>query len=297
MFTKKRMNHALKKAKHLEIDNNTKIIFFSDIHRGDNSLADEFAKNQTIYYHAMQYYYDHGYTYIELGDGDELWEYKHFKVIRYAHSDVFMLLKQFHDEERLYMVFGNHNIRYATKRHVKHDLERFFDEYHENVNLLFHDIEVHESILLKHKDTKQEIFCVHGHQGDFWNDQLWILNMTLMRYFWRLTHAIGFNNPASPAKNAHNRHKVEKSIGKWIQETKQITIVGHTHRPKFPKDGELPYFNDGCCVRPRNITGLEIVNGEIMMVEWRVIPKDGGALHIDRKIIRGPRKLTDFAMK
>lgn len=54
---------------------------FSDCHRGDGSFADDFANNRNIYMHALNQYYKNDFQYIELGDGDELWENLFFKDI------------------------------------------------------------------------------------------------------------------------------------------------------------------------------------------------------------------------
>jgi len=56
MFSDKRLNQAYQNAKVLEFDDTSRLIFFSDCHRGDNSLSDEFARNQAIYQYAMAYY-------------------------------------------------------------------------------------------------------------------------------------------------------------------------------------------------------------------------------------------------
>ena len=97
MFTDKRLTSAYKTALIKEFDDNSKFIFFSDMHRGDDSVSDEFARNQNVLLHALDYYYKNGYTYVEVGDGDELWEYIDFKTIRFAHSDIFIVLKKFFD--------------------------------------------------------------------------------------------------------------------------------------------------------------------------------------------------------
>jgi len=110
MFSDKRLNQAYQNAKVLEFDDTSRLIFFSDCHRGDNSLSDEFARNQAIYQYAMAYYYFNGYIYVEAGDGDELWEYTHFEHIRTAHSDIFRTLQHFHEEDRMIMLYGNHNM-------------------------------------------------------------------------------------------------------------------------------------------------------------------------------------------
>lgn len=297
MFTLKRLMEAYDNAKHISVNAQSKYIFFSDVHRGDNSLADEFAHNQNVYYHALKYYLAEGYTYIEVGDGDELWEHSKFSVIRYAHSDVFMLLRDFFDQNRFIMLYGNHNMAFKNPKHIQKHLFSFYDEYEEFFDELFPGIHVEEAVVLEHENFPLEIFVVHGHQGDFINDQIWPIMKTLNRYFWRYFHIVGFQNPASPAKNAHKRHKIEINYSKFIETYDKMLIVGHTHRPKFPKPDELPYFNTGCCIHPRNITGLEIVDDQIALIEWRIVPDDTGTLKIIRRVIRGPRPLSDFSRK
>ena len=74
------------------MDDESKFIFFSDCHRGDGSFTDDFAQNQNIYYYAMEYYYKNGYTYVEIGDGDELllnWDYN--DIIQ-NYSRIFLLM-------------------------------------------------------------------------------------------------------------------------------------------------------------------------------------------------------------
>lgn len=294
MRTIPKLNDVYKKAKRIKFNDRSKFIFFSDIHRGDNSLADEFAHNQNIYYYALNHYLEEGYTYIELGDGDEMWEHSHFKHLVNAHSDVYLLLKEFYDDDRFIMLYGNHNMIFKHDFFVKRELYKFFDEYEEEKRPLYPGIEVEEAVILEHEDTGGEILLTHGHQGDFINDQIWFLTMLISRYFWRLLHIIGFQNPASPAKNRHKRHKIEKNYSKWIREHEVMMIIGHTHRPKFPKDGEESYFNPGCCVHPRNITGIEIENGMITLVDWRIRPDENGVLSISKRCIKGPNKLKKY---
>lgn len=294
MLTEKRLNEALKRAKIFDFDKNDKYIFFSDVHRGDNSMSDEFARNQSIYLHAMNYYYCNGYRYVEIGDGEELWEHAKFMHIRRAHSDVYELLRRFFLDNRLTLIYGNHNIFMKNPHYVKNNLYYYYDEYLEKNNDLFPGIKVYESIILKYKETGQEVFVVHGHQGDLINDQLWRVSMLMLRYFWRYMHIIGFRNPASPAKNVFKVHKIEKNFNKWNISKKILMICGHTHRPKFPGKEDLPYINTGCCVHPRGITGVEIVNGQVMMVNWRVKPNEEGMLYINRKVIRGPLPIDYF---
>ena len=74
MSSKSRLDRAYKNAKVVPFDDSSKFILFSDCHRGDNSFADDFANNRNIYFHALKHYYAEGFSYAEIGDGDELWE-------------------------------------------------------------------------------------------------------------------------------------------------------------------------------------------------------------------------------
>lgn len=297
MNTDKRLTLAYLNAKLEYFDENSKYIFFSDIHRGDDSVSDEFTRNQNIYLHALNYYYHRGYSYVEVGDGDELWEYPTFKHIRLAHKDVFLVLKKFFDAKRLTILYGNHNIYLKSKIYVRDNYFTFYDEYNQERVKLFHGLLPHEALVLKHKKTGQEILIVHGHQGDFMNDQIWFINMLLLRYFWRFMHVVGFENPSSPARNLYRRHKVEKAYNKWISKHKRMLICGHTHRPKFPKTGDLPYFNTGCCIHTRGITGIEILHGKILMVDWRITADEYGVMRIERFVVRGPEPIDKYDCK
>lgn len=294
MKTNNRLTQAYENAKIINFDKSSKYIFFSDIHRGDDSISDEFTRNQNVFLHALNYYYREGYTYVEVGDGDELWEYKEFKHIRLAHTDVFIVMKKFFDAGRLIVLYGNHNIYLKSKCFVKDNYYNFYDEYNQEHVDLFKNIEIQEAIVLKNKNTHQEIFVVHGHQGDFINDQAWHLSMLLLRYFWRFMHIVGFENPASPARNLYKRHKVERAYNKWIEKHKIMLICGHTHRQKFPRVDDLPYFNTGCCIRTRGLSGIEIIDGNILMVDWRVYADEDGILRMLRTVVRGPEPIENY---
>lgn len=294
MFTDHRLSEAYKHARLEYFDKDSKYIFFSDIHRGDDSASDVFARNQTVFLAALNYYYERGYTYVEVGDGDDLWEYNKYRHIRLAHSDVFEVMKKFYTDDRFIMLYGNHNIFLKSKLYVKNNLYYYYDEYTQDIHDLFRGIRPQESLVLKHKHTGQEILVLHGHQGDLMNDQLWYLNMTLVRYFWRFMHLVGFQNPSSPARNHFKRHRVEKKYKKWIARHRKMLICGHTHRPKFPKLTELPYVNTGCCIHSRGFQGIEIVNDQIKMVDWRVRANVKDKLEVVRSIMRGPIPIKRF---
>ncbi len=294
MFTSRRLTEVLESAKEVSFNDSSKFILFSDCHRGDGSRADDFAHNQNLFFHALNHYYKEGFTYIEIGDGDELWENPRLADIIRAYSNIFCLMAEFHREERLYLIWGNHDA--ARKRPI--NVLRSFDEYYDkdiqSHKLLFEGLESHEGLVLRHSESEAKIFLVHGHQGDLINDQLWRLGRFFVRHVWRHLQLLGVRDPTSPAKNFKKRRRVEQKLIQWVKARGQMLIAGHTHRPAFPDQGEPPYFNDGSCVHPRCITGIEIQNNHILLVKWWVKPDDEGALHVTREVLAGPKNLRSY---
>ncbi|MCT4564787.1 MAG: metallophosphoesterase family protein [Maledivibacter sp.] len=295
MSTFKRLTQVFNSSKEIPFDESSKLVLISDCHRGDNSWADNFAHNQNVMFTALNYYYNAGFTYIELGDGDELWENRRFTEIRKSHSHIFDILKKFHANNRLHMIYGNHDMVKKNKSYVKKNLYHYYDEREKRIEPLFKNIEIHEGLVLRYKDTENKIFVVHGHQGDLLNDYLWWLTRFLVRYVWRpLELYLGYKDPTSPAKNFKKKKDTEKKILEWVKENNQMIIAGHTHRPMFPKFNNNLYFNDGSCVHPRCITGIEIEDGKIALVKWNIKANAKGILYVGREIISGPRKLDYY---
>lgn len=298
MSSKSRLDRAYNKAFVVPFNNDSKFVLFSDCHRGDNSFADDFANNRNIYFHALKHYYEKGFVYCELGDGDELWENLFFKSIFEAHTHIYLLLKKFHKEQRLHMLWGNHDMVYKNPNFVKKVLSTYFDEKTGKVVELFKDIKYHEGVILKHTDTGQELFLTHGHQADWWNYTFWKWSRFLVRILWKPLNVMGIADPTSPAKNYKELIKVERRIKSWIANNNHLlTIVGHTHRPRFPKPGDIPFFNDGSCVHPRSITGIEIENSAISLIKWQIDTKDDGTLQIVKFVLEGPEKLILYQAK
>lgn len=291
VFESKRLTKVFKSALEIPFDDTSKFILFSDVHRGVNDWADDFSQNQNLLFWALTHYYNDGFTYIEGGDGDELWENKKFADIHEAQSHIFWLLQKFYRQNRFYIMWGNHDIERKNPKVVGKSLYRYFDRRTLKEEPLFEGIAVHEGIVLRHTETGAKIFLVHGHQGGIMVDRLWRLDRFLQRHFWKHLQLLGVNDPTRAATNVKTRVKVEKKIIEWVRANNQMLISGHTHHPIFPGEGEPPYYNIGSCVHPRCITGIEIRNGEIILIKWSVTCNDEGVLHVSRDVLAGPRKL------
>ncbi len=294
MNSLKRISNIFESAEEISFDNSSKIILMSDVHRGDGSWADNFAPNKNIYYTALTHYYNENYTYIEIGDGDELWQNRKLCEIVSIHSDVFGLLSKFYKQDRFYLIFGNHDMVYQDEDFVREHLFKYFDEDEKMYIHLCKNIKSHEGLVLKHSVTGQKVLLMHGHQVDFLDYDLWKLARFLVRYLWTPLEALGLKDPTRAAKNYSKKEAVDKELLKWVAKEKTMLICGHTHRPMFPEVGELPYFNDGSCVHPRGITGIEISGGKITLIKWSVKVKADGTLFIGKDVLAGPQQLTDY---
>ena len=270
MSKMKRLSAAYKKAHRLNISNSSRIIFFSDCHRGDKSSADDFAHNENIYLYALRQYFKEGYTYIELGDGDELWENKDFEIIYENHRQVYDLIRQFAAKNRFNMIHGNHDYEWTRK-----------DKQEQFSRLLSFQISVHESILLVYNG--REIFCVHGHQVDGASSRLWKVSRFFVRYVWKRLQKIGVNDMTSPAQNNYKRDKIEKKLQEWGRVNDIFILAGHTHKPRFIEKKEDRYLNTGSCVHPYCISGIEISQGFLFPVKWHIVADEHGILRIKKQ--------------
>ena len=275
-------------------DDSSKIVIMSDCHRGDGSWGDNFSNNQNLYFAALNFYYDKEFTYIELGDGDELWENRNLEQIIAIHSNVFWLLSKFYHEDRLYMLYGNHDMVKKKSDYVAYKCNTFYDESIKKCVPLLPNIKFHEGLILKNTETGNKIFLTHGHQVDFLNYNLWKLARFLVRYLWRPLELVGFRDPTSASKNYEKKNVIEKHLANWAEKEKQMIIAGHTHRPVFPRLGEPLYFNDGSCIHPRCITAMEIQDGEISLVKWCLMTRKDQSLYVGREILAGPVKLQNY---
>ncbi|MCL2817159.1 MAG: metallophosphoesterase [Clostridiales bacterium] len=289
-----RISKVRKTACHVPFDDSSKLILMSDCHRGDGNWEDTFAHNQTLYYSALSHYYAENYTYIELGDGDDLWKNKSLLDITRAHNNVFELLNKFHEKGRIHLIYGNHDIVKGNDKWLKKNFFTYINKQEDKKARLLKGAKIHNGIILKHTVTGDEILLLHGHQADFINNNLWKLSRFLVRYLWRPLEQLGVHDPTLAAMNYSKRDLIERKLIAWVQANKQMLIAGHTHRPVFPDAGRPPYFNDGCCVHPYSITGIEIANGEISLVKWSVKTRPDGVLLTGKDMIAGPNKLTGY---
>ncbi len=294
MSINKRLNRVLSSSPRIPFDDYSRFIIMSDCHRGDGDFSDNFSTNQNLFFAALQYYYEKDFTYIELGDGDELWENRKIDVIINTYNDIFWLMSQFYRKNRLYMIYGNHDMIKKDPKYSRTKCSSFFCDSTNSTIPLFPGIKITEGLILDYQKTPYEIFLTHGHQADIINDTFWKLSRFLVRYLWRPLELIGIRDPFSAAKNSERKTQIEKNLSDWSARNHQTIITGHTHRPVFPKPGGVLYFNDGSCVHPRHITGIEIMNGSLSLVRWALMIRPDQSLYVGREVLEGPVKIEEY---
>lgn len=290
----KKLNDIFNKSNKLVISNSTKIVIMSDLHRGKKDIYDNFSKNETLFLYALDYYYKKGYIYIELGDGDDLWEVKKCTDIVKSNVLSFNMIKKFYNAGRFFMIYGNHDI---TKSSPKYFDKCFGNIYNENTlenEKLLRGLPIYESIILKYNNN--DIFLIHGHQVDYFNSTIWKVTRFLVRSLWRTLEKIGVNDPTKTIKNYKVAKNTEKILESFSIKNNKILIAGHTHRPVFPKNNKSLYFNTGSGVHPNGITAIEIDYGYISLVKWEYKIKNSEFFLVNRKAIEKEKisKLFDI---
>lgn len=281
---RKLKNNPAKKGTTIEINVSTdKFIVFSDHHKGNKDNGDDFANNEPNYLAALDYYLLNKFTYINLGDAEELWKYTPKDVIA---KNITALRSEvrYQQEDKYFKTFGNHDLTWKNKL----DVNIWFK------NIFALPLPVYEGILLTTtvNDKPLFIFLTHGHQGDKMSDNN-ALSTWLVAHIWRPLQRYLEINVNTPAKDFTLRDKHNIMMYEWSSRHENLLLItGHTHKPVFASGlysshpnntidvGKIEiadkrsrlkpsYFNSGCCCfNDGDITGIEIAGGKISLIKW-----------------------------
>lgn len=283
-------NNKTKKGLIITVDlNKDKFIIFSDHHKGNRDHGDDFANNESNYLAALDHYLVNKFSYVNLGDSEELWKYKPAEVIS---KNILALRSEARFQEqnkqnrpcKYYRTFGNHDVTWKNKL----DVDIWFKDI---FNL---PLPVYEGLVLKTivNEKPISIFLTHGHQGDKLSDNN-ALSTWLVAHIWRPLQRYLQININTPAKDYTLLDKHNIMMHEWSSRRQNLLLItGHTHKPVFAsgvysdhpnntvnntkiaaanRNGKFKptYFNSGCCCyNDGNITGIEIAGGKISLVKW-----------------------------
>jgi len=284
---------------------NGKFIIFSDQHKGGRDGADDFILAENNYLTALDYYDKNGFSYICLGDSEELWENTLGKV-KDSYPKTFEAEKKFVEKKSFVKILGNHDLYWGNDPFAWWQLKKIYNE----------DVKIYEAVVLAVNIGNRilHIFCTHGHQGDAQSDGNWFSKFFVARV-WAPLQAYLRINPNTAAYNTEKKTLHNEIMYEWSAQQKEtLLITGHTHQPVFTslthierlyKDlqkarlnmditavAELEkeirkrekefsaisvdyltmkpsYFNSGCCCFvDGDITGIEVADGNIRLIKW-----------------------------
>lgn len=283
-----------------------KFIILSDEHKGVRDLADDFRLAEKNYMNALDYYFNNGFHFINLGDCEELWENKPDMVME-KNKAGFQAEMRFLQQDRYYRIFGNHDLQWKFEHLRSRYLKPFFGD----------TFKIYEGILLTtaYNNRQYSIFCTHGHQGDQKSDgnafSTWFVATVWTPIQRFLEISINSTSDSFELVDKHNVIMYE-----WSATQKDLLFIsGHTHKPvfasldhierltkqlekanakqdreaiqnleaqlekrkaeyagkQFHKTMVIPsYFNSGCCCfTDGDITGIEIEEDNIRLVKWK----------------------------
>lgn len=284
MSSYSRISKTFERALRLPLNHYSKYILFSDCHRGTGNTNDNFLKNEYLYLAALNYYYNRGFTYLELGDGDELRENRSFQKIKEMHRQSFDMMAKFYESGRFYAIYGNHDIVKKNPGYPEKYFHTFYCEHAMGERPLFPHITFYPGIILYDCLGKKDIYLTHGHQADPLNSTFWRLARFLVRYIWKPLECIGVPDPTSAAKNNRKKKQSEQILSGWAKQNHHILIAGHTHHP-MAGSPDSPYLNTGSCIHPSGITGIEIENRCMKLAKWSIAARNDLSLYASREIL------------
>lgn len=286
-----------------------RFIIFSDQHKGARDSADIFARSSKTYLAALDHYDKERFTYINLGDSEELWA-NTFLSVKKHNKATFENEKRFIKRNAFVKIFGNHDLYWDNDPLAAVSLIQIYDE----------SIPIYEGIVLQAtiNDKPLSIFMTHGHQGDLQSDGNWF-SKWFVSNIWGPLQAFVAVNPNTPANNQQLKTEHNRMMYEWVSKrTNTLLITGHTHQPVFRSFTELEiiyeklaaaravknedlihelqkkidalhlkgvlapdfsgyldsYFNSGCCCfDDGDITGIEIADEYIRLVKWKYLDK------------------------
>lgn len=217
------------RARHIPADIDTRIIIFSDHHRGDRGRSDYFQRCEKTYNAALGYYLERGYHLILLGDVEEFWEF-HPRRVMDSYPLTYDLESQFYARAGLTRVRGNHDSLWKDKELVKRLLWKRFP-----------GIEIADAVNLDFRTTDGAVtlFLAHGHQGTFLNDTLDWFSMFWLRIMNARVMRSAKARYQTPATSYSLREEHEAMMFECADRLNQelaaktLLITGHTHHPIF----------------------------------------------------------------
>ena len=272
---KKRLSELLYKGdeqnvKKLPLNTNTKYTLFSDLHLGDGKKADNFARNEETMILALRYYKNNGYSVILLGDVEELWQFDFNRIKDRYNGSIYKILRSFPDN-KVHRIFGNHDKEW----------KRPSDPILNDENIQYG---TPEAIKLGN-----DIFLVHGHQGDYICDKV----VWFSKFFSRCLKSgvpfvkAFFNYENRSATKSQIPKSREKLYYNWAKKKKIILICGHTHNAIFASLSYYWWLKEQIKDNKKELEKKRIFKDKIKLRKLsKEIKSQKNNLHYEEKMLR-----------
>jgi len=217
--TEKRLTELLNSSEIKELDiANKKYMIISDIHLGDGGGADDFRKNEETLTTVLNYYNEHEYELILLGDIEEFWQFDLVQISKRYNDTVYKTIRAF-GKDRVHRVFGNHDLEWCG----------LIDPINNKSSM---PACATEAIRMKDSTEKPRILLVHGHQGDTESDKNSWLSRAFVRAYKGIEPALKVD-PHTSATKSQIITNYEQIMYTWAKKSNIILICGHSHRAIF----------------------------------------------------------------
>ncbi|MBF0586146.1 metallophosphoesterase [Prosthecochloris sp. N3] len=217
------LERLCKTSRVVELGKESRILVISDLHMGNGGRRDEFKRNARLVESMLRrYYLPEGFSLILNGDVEELFKFPLDDIVdQWGH--IYDLFREFDRDGFLLRTFGNHDASLQEER--GYILAR---------NMI-------ESIRLQYGDESMLVF--HGHQASVFLWETYPLVSKMVALFLRyIAKPFGIRN-FSMAYNSRRRFAIEKAIYDFSNQSKIVSVIGHTHRPLFESLSKVDYLN------------------------------------------------------
>ncbi|NTV61673.1 MAG: metallophosphoesterase [Chlorobiaceae bacterium] len=226
MFHQKKHPHLerlLINAKPIQLEQSSKVVILSDLHMGNGGRRDEFRRNADLVRTMLSGYYLPGkYSLVLNGDIEELLKFP-LESIDHEWGDFFDLFLKFEQNGFFWKTYGNH------------DAELLEEKGYRLAPWLVESLRFHYG-----NDT---MLLFHGHQASI---LLWetypLVSRAIVLFLRYVAKPAGIRN-FSTAYNSRRRFAIEKSIYEFSNQSKIVSIIGHTHRPLFESLSRVDFLN------------------------------------------------------
>lgn len=284
-----------------------KFIIFSDMHKGARNGADDFLACEPAYLAALDYYQLYGFHFIALGDSEELWE-NNLSAVKKEQQPSFEKEKAFVPKNAFIKIFGNHDLYWDNDPLAAIQLKEIYGSeipIYEGVVLetIVNNKKINifcthghqgdavsdgnwfskffisniwaplQSYLKINPNTPaydSRLKTLHNIFMYEWSAEqqglIFITGHTHQPVFESLTHIERLYRQLLFARQLNDK-SMEATLQKEIQARKfEYSVVSENYLSLKPS-----YFNSGCCCYDDgDITGIEISEGSLRLIEWSV---------------------------